>query len=75
MKQVIAGAKTAKDAGDKAECDHIMRHLKLKWHPGMSLIVPAFARPHLSYDLFCFVSLLWATENLSHDDVLWCRCR
>ena len=52
VKQVIAGAKTAKDAGDKAEYDKIMRLLKLKWHPGMSLIVPAIAWPHFSCDLF-----------------------
>ncbi len=59
-------------AGDQAGCDHIMRRFKLKWHPGMSLIVLAFARPCLSYDLFCFDSLLWAIESLSHDDVLRC---
>lgn len=52
VKQVVAGAKAAKDAGHKAECDKIMRLVKLKWHPGMALDVPAFARPHLSCDLF-----------------------
>ncbi len=44
-KEAVAKAKAAKHAGDKAGCDKIMRMLKLKWHPGMSLIVPAFAWP------------------------------
>ena len=42
-KEAVAKAKAAKAAGDKAGCDHIMRHLKYTWHPGMSPIVHAAA--------------------------------
>ncbi len=71
VKEAIAEAKTVKDA-DEARSKQIVRHLRAKWHPGMSLIVPAFPWPRLSLDLFCIDSLLWATGSLSHDNVLWC---
>jgi len=71
VKEAIAEAKTVKDA-DEARSKQIVRHLRAKWHPGMSLIVPAIPWPRLSLDLFCIDSLLWATGSLSHDDVLWC---